>query len=62
MSLGAELPNANSMFPLELLLWFSILSSLSLFRVRIASLRSCSDRSMSRLLSSTCGEEESKEG
>merc|ERR1719339_737686 len=53
MSLGAELPKANSMLPLLLLLWVYNLDSLSLFRARIASLRPCSDFSMSRRLSST---------
>ena len=53
MSLGAELPNANSMLPLEFFLWVSSLPSLSLFLARIASLLSSSDLSISLRLSST---------
>jgi len=54
MSLGAELPNANSMFPLEFFLCVSKRVSRSLFFAKIASLLSSSDRSISFLLSSTC--------
>jgi len=54
ISLGAELPNANSILPLEFFLWVSKRPSLSRFLANIASRLSSSDLSISFRLSSTC--------